>query len=143
MNLQEQVSRIKTMMGLVIESDDFDYIDPNFDMEWEEAERYIDHPNPDKIIGWTKEEWLEKVMNGKVMNFSEIPDLENITDPSEFEELLPEKIQRFMDAFSKKIIELPIAVKFPNGVYDLIAGNTRVTGLRNKGYDPKIWVFEL
>jgi hypothetical protein len=77
------------------------------------------------------------------MNFSEIPDLENITDPSEFEELLPEKIQRFMDAFSKKIIELPIAVKFPNGVYDLIAGNTRVTGLRNKGYDPKIWVFEL
>jgi len=69
--------------------------------------------------------------------------LENVTDPSEFDELLPEKIQRFMDALSKKIIELPIAVKLPNGVYDLIAGNTRVTGLRNKGYDPKIWVFEL
>jgi hypothetical protein len=48
-----------------------------------------------------------------------------------------------MDSLSRKTFELPIAVKYPNGNYDLIAGNTRVTGLRNKGYDPKIWVFEL
>ena len=143
MNLQEQISRMKSMMGLIIESDDFEYTEPNFDTEWQEAQRYIEHPNLDKRITWTKEDWLEKVKNGKVMRFSEIPNLQNISNPEEFEQLFPEKVQRFMDALSRKTFELPIAVKYPNGNYDLIAGNTRVTGLRNKGYDPKIWVFEL
>ena len=127
----------------IFESDDLKYNDPNFDNEWGEAERYIQHPNPDKKIQWTKEEWLDKVKNGKVMKFSEIENLQNITSPEEFEDLFPEKVERFLLAWAKKEFELPIAVKFPNGTIDLVAGNTRVTGLRNKGYDPKIWVFDL
>ena len=131
------------MMGLVLESDEIKYTDPNFDVEWGEAERYVNHPNLSKKIEWTKEDWINKVKSGKVMKFSEIESLGNISDPNEFEALFPEKIERFISSFAKKEIELPIAVKFPNGTYDLIAGNTRVTGLRSKGYDPSIWVFEL
>lgn len=130
-------------MGL-FEEDQVKYTTPKFDLEWDEAERYVEHPNPQKRISWTKEEWLKKVKNGRVTSFSEIKDkLENITDVEDFENLLPDKIKRFLDAFSKKVIELPIAVKLPNGVYDLIAGNTRLTGLRSKNIDPKIWVFDL
>jgi hypothetical protein len=123
--------------------DDLTYTNPNFDSEWGEAERYIEHPNINKRIQWTKEEWLNKVQNGKVIRFSEIKNLQNISDPTEFKKLFPEKVERFINALSKKEIELPIAVKLPNGTYELVAGNTRVTGLRNKGYDPKIWVFEI
>lgn len=133
----------ESQLKFLLEVDDISYTEPNFDTEWQEAERYIQHPNPDKKIEWTKEEWMEKVKNGKVMKFSDIENLENISDPEEFENLFPEKVQRFLDSLSRKVFELPIAVKLPNGRYDLIAGNTRVTGLRNKGYDPKIWVFEL
>jgi len=139
----ENIQRIKQMMGLVLESDGIKYTDPNFDVEWGEAKRYVNHPNLGKKIEWTKEDWINKVRSGKVMKFSEIESLENISDPNEFEALSPEKIERFISSFDKKEIELPIAVKFPNGTYDLIAGNTRVTGLRSKGYDPLIWVFEL
>jgi len=143
MNLNENILRVKELMGLIIESDEVKYSDPNFDIEWEEAKRYIDHPNPEKKISWTKEDWMEKVRGGKIMKFSEIESLGNISDPDEFKYLFPEKVERFISSFAKKEIELPIAVKFPNGTYDLIAGNTRVTGLRSKGYDPSIWVFEL
>lgn len=143
MNLHENISRVKELMGLIIESDELSYTDPNFDIEWEEAERYVDHPNPKKKIQWTKEEWLNKVRGGKVMKFSEIESLGNISDPEEFESLFPEKVERFVASLAKKEIELPIAVKFPDGSYDLIAGNTRLTGLRKKGYDPSVWVFEL
>jgi len=123
--------------------EDFQYNEPDFDFEWEEAKRYIKHPIISKRIKWSKKDWLEKVKKGTVMRASEIPNLQNISNPEEFEQLFPEKVQRFMDSLSRKTFELPIAVKYPNGNYDLIAGNTRVTGLRNKGYDPKIWVFEL
>ena len=144
MNLQEQIYRIQEMMGIIIESDDIRYTDPNFDVEWGEAERYIQHPNPDKRITWTKYEWLEKVKNGRVVSFSEIEDdLENFSSIEDFEHLVPEKIERFIRSFSKKVIELPIAVKLHNGKYDLIAGNTRLTGLRKNEIDPKIWVFNI
>ena len=44
MNLQEQISRMKSIMNIV-ESDDFTYTDPNFDTEWQEAQRYVEHPD--------------------------------------------------------------------------------------------------
>ena len=78
MNLNENILRLKELMGLINESDDVVYTDPNFDVEWGEAERYINHPNPKKKIEWTKEEWINKVRNGKVMKFSEIESLGNI-----------------------------------------------------------------
>lgn len=143
MNIHEQKNRIKQIMGLSENIEDINYTNPNFDTEWQEAKRYINHPQIEKKIKWTKEEWLNKVKNGKIIKFSEIKNLENITNHEEFNDLFPEKVERFITAFAKKNIELPIAVKYPNGRYELIAGNTRVAGLRLKGYDPKIWVFDL
>ena len=129
-------------MKIIYKPDDFVYTMPNFNTEWIEAKRYVKHPNIKKRIQWTKKDWMEKAKNGNIMRFSQINNLQNISDINEFENLFSEKVERFILLFSKKEFELPIAVKFPNGTIDLIAGNTRVTGLRNKGYDPKIWVIE-
>ena len=139
MNLQENISRIKEVMGL----DDLEYTEPNSDLEWGEAERYIDHEDVNKRIGWTKKEWMDKIKDGKVIRYSDIPKLENVSDVSEFESLLPEKIERFIKAISERKLEMPIVVKFPNNVYDLVAGNTRLTGALKNGYNPKIWLIEL
>ena len=38
---------------------------------------------------------------------------------------------------------MPIAVKFADDDYDLVAGNTRVAGLAKNNIDPDIWVVEL
>ena len=131
------------MIGIILEQDEITYTEPNFDREWEEAIRYITHPEPEKKLEWGKQKWLDMVKNGKVVSFSEIKDnLGNITDVEDFDNLHWYKVERFLDSYSKKVIELPIAVKLPNGEYDLVAGNTRLTGLRKMGVDPKIWVFD-
>jgi hypothetical protein len=38
---------------------------------------------------------------------------------------------------------MPIAVKFPDGSYDLVAGNTRIAGLIKNNVDPSIWIVKL
>jgi hypothetical protein len=38
---------------------------------------------------------------------------------------------------------MPIAVKFSNSDYDLLAGNTRLSGLVNNGEDPNIWIVDI
>ena len=38
---------------------------------------------------------------------------------------------------------MPIAVKFSDDDYDLVAGNTRLSGLVKNGIDPKIWIVDL
>ena len=95
MNLKEQIYRIQEVMGLLNESDEINYTNPNFDVEWGEAKRYVQHPDPEKRIPWTKDEWLQKVKNGRVVSFSEIEDdLENFSSIEDFEDLVPEKIEK-------------------------------------------------
>jgi len=38
---------------------------------------------------------------------------------------------------------LPIAVKFSDNDFDLVAGNTRLSGLVRNGIDPKIWIVDI
>ena len=77
------------------------------------------------------------------MRASELPNLQNVSDISEFEQLFPEKIKRFLNSLADEKLEMPIVMKFPNGEYELIAGNTRLVGSKKNGIDPKVWVFEL
>ena len=37
---------------------------------------------------------------------------------------------------------MSIAVKFSDKDYDLVAGNTRLSGLVKNGIDPKIWIVD-
>ena len=113
-----------------------EYIKPNFEYEWEEAIRYPEF----KEMGF--DNWLRIAENGHVVNFSEIKDRLGNVD-LDFDGLDKDKKTRFIKALENDQIELPIAVKFSKNDYDLVGGNTRLSGLVSKGIDPKIWIVDL
>ena len=112
------------------------YSKPNFKKEWEEAIRYPEF----KEIG--KDMWIELASQGITTKFSKIKNVLGNVD-LEFDSLEEPKKQRFQDAFESGTIEMPIAVKFGDNDYDLVAGNTRIAGLVKNNIDPTIWVVDL
>jgi hypothetical protein len=112
------------------------YNNPNFKKEWMEAKRYPEF----KEMG--KEKWIELAKQGNITKYSKIKNvLGNVN--LDFEDLEEPKKQRFEKAFKNGIIEMPIAVKFNDGDYDLVAGNTRLAGLIRNNIDPNIWIVSL
>ena len=113
------------------------YIKPNFKREWEEAIRYPEF----KKMG--KEQWIHTAnKNFEIINYNEIEDVLGNVD-LDFENLNSEKRKRFEKSYSIGKVEIPIAVKFSEEDYDLLGGNTRLSGLLKKGKNPKIWVIDL
>jgi len=112
------------------------YSKPNFNVEWEEAIRYPEL----KKIG--KDNWEKISKKGYITKYSKIKDALGNVDLN-FNSLEKEKKQRFQSAFKKGKIEMPIAVKFSDSDYDLLAGNTRLSGLVNNGEDPNIWIVDI
>jgi hypothetical protein len=112
------------------------YTEPNFSVEWEEAVRYPEFEE----MG--KERWILKAKRGLPLKYSQIKNVLGNVDLN-FDGLEEPKKQRFASAFQSGTIEMPIAVKFSDDDYDLVAGNTRLAGLISNGVDPQIWVVDL
>jgi hypothetical protein len=112
------------------------YVEPNFNAEWEEAVRYPEFEE----MG--KERWILKAKRGLPLKYSKIKNVLGNVDLN-FDSLEEPKKQRFASAFQSGTIEMPIAVKFSDQDYDLVAGNTRLAGLIGNGVDPQIWVVDL
>jgi hypothetical protein len=112
------------------------YKKPNFENEWMEANRY---PEFQKM---GKEKWVELAQQGSITKLSKIKSILSNVD-LDFDSLEDGKKERFEKAFEKGVIEMPIAVKFGENEYDLVAGNTRVAGLTKNHIDPSIWVVKL
>ncbi len=112
------------------------YTNPNFKDEWEEAIRYSEF----KEMGIKS--WIEIANKGYITNYSKIKDKLGNVD-LKFDSLEEPKKQRFQNALNKGNIEMSIAVKFSDDDYDLVAGNTRISGLVKNKIDPKIWVVDL
>lgn len=109
-----------------------DYVNPRFDIEWEEAMRY---PEFQKI---GKTEWMKIAQQGKVFDWSTLREVGNVD--TNLDNLEVDKRKRAEEAIAKGVVELPIVGQWPNGTMDLIGGNTRIAALLNGGYDPKVWV---
>ena len=106
---------------------------PNFDYEWEEAERY---PKlfPDK------QTWLDAVKSGVEVEVDCGMDIQN-TDMCEPDvDLEPAKVDRVQKMVDSGNIELPIVMKY-KGKYELIGGNTRLVALKKAGLPTKAWIF--
>ena len=112
------------------------YTNPNFRDEWEEAIRYPEF----KEMGIKN--WIKIANKGYITNYSKIKDKLGNVD-LKFNSLEEPKKQRFQDALNKGNIEMSIAVKFSDNDYDLVAGNTRISGLVKNQIDPKIWIVDL
>ena len=109
------------------------YVDPDLDLEWGEAMRYPEL----KALG--RAEWKKIAKKGKAVLWSTISDGVGNVD-TDLNNLDKNKRKRVKEAIAKGIVEYPIVGKFADGSMDLIAGNTRIAALENKGYDPKVWV---
>jgi len=118
------------------ENNNIKYTNPNFNTEWEEAERYTE------FVEMGKEEWIKIANQGAPVSYSSIKDKLGNVDLN-FDGLEEPKKKRFIDAFNKGTIEMPIAVKFFDNDYDLVAGNTRLSGLVKQGVNPKIWIVDI
>ena len=118
------------------EESKINYTKPNFEFEWDEAIRYPEF----KQMG--KEGWIDLAKKGYTTKYSQIKDILGNVD-LDFNALEADKKKRFQRAFEIGTIEVPIAVKFNETDYDLVAGNTRLAGLVDKGIDPPIWVVDL
>ena len=112
------------------------YTLPNFDTEWEEAIRYPEF----KEMG--KSKWIQIANQGDIKNYSSIKNVLSNVDLN-FDKLEEPKKQRFIAALETGIIEMPIAVKFGDADYDLVAGNTRLSGLTKSGINSKIWIVDI
>lgn len=119
------------------ESNQIQYIIPNFNNEWNKAIRYPEF----KSIG--KNNWLQFAKTGHPTTFS-AKDVKNISNIDlNFNFLEPEKKKRFDSAYSIGIIEMPIVIKFKDGTLELMAGNTRLAGLINNEENVKVWLLDV
>ena len=113
------------------------YTKPNFKEEWMEALRYREFEK----MG--KDGWLDTASNNYTITpYSKIKEVLGNTD-LDYDSLDDGKKKRFEKAFERGVVEIPIAVKFSENDYDLLGGNTRLSGLIKNGVDPKIWVVDL
>ena len=117
----------------------FRMTEPQFDVEWEEANRY---PYLEKL---GKEGWIELASKGEPYMVTKdiVGRIQNTdaTDPDSFEQLEVAKKLRFDDAIKLGRVEMPIVMIKPEGGMELIAGNTRLTGLMAKQGYAMVWMF--
>ena len=112
------------------------YIKPNFNSEWDEAERYPEFVKMGRL------NWMERGKNGYIVSFSKIKNIIGNVDLN-FDTLHPTKKKFVLQYIDDGLIEYPIVAKFSDDDYDLVAGNTRLSGLVKYGYDPKLWVVDI
>ena len=116
------------------------FVEPKFDVEWEEANRY---PFLNKL---GKDGWIELAQSGKVANVNSdtVKKIGNTgADGSEdFDDLEADKVERFRQAMKSGNVEMPIVMKMPNGKLELIAGNTRLIGLIDAKGKAKVWYID-
>ncbi len=120
----------------VLVNDELTYSTPNFDFEWGEAQRYPEFEEMGKT------EWMKLAMAGYKTPYNSIKDKLTNVDLN-FDSLVEYKKQNFYKAGNRGKIEMPIAVKFSDDSYDLLAGNTRLAGLAQYELNPPIWIVDI
>jgi len=115
------------------------FVEPNFDYEWEEANRY---PEFQKI---GKDAWIELAKKGKVVTITSAKGISNTdaTEPDSFSSLDKDKQARALAQLDSGEIEMPIVAVYSDGHKELIGGNTRLTALMAKKIPAMVWQFDV
>lgn len=116
------------------------YTMPNFKVEYEEALRYPEFQN------MSQRQWEDIAKHGHKLSTTQqfIQNLNNTdaADPFSFKDLEQDKSRRFTKALKSNTIEMPIVLHNDEG-YELLGGNTRLTGLVARGIYPPVWVIDI
>tara|TARA_Y100001972_G_scaffold101168_1_gene125953 strand:+ start:1528 stop:6012 length:4485 start_codon:yes stop_codon:yes gene_type:complete len=119
------------------------YTDPNFEVEWDEAKRYPE------FVKIGKDAWIELAKSGKPIDVdNELANKIENTEAGEenrheFDNLEKPKKERFRKAVEAGTVELPIIARYSDGYLELVAGNTRLTGMMNEFGSGKAWIFDV
>ena len=112
---------------------------PNFDFEWDEAERYPEFAK----IG--KAAWIELAKTGKAVTIKSAKGINNTdaADPDSFKSLDAVKQGRALDQLKSGTVEMPIIAVYSDGWKELIGGNTRLTAMLAQDGKATVWVFKV
>ena len=115
------------------------FIRPNFDYEWEEANRYPEF----KKLG--KDGWVELASKGKATTIVSAKDINNTdaADVDSFKTLDPQKQKRATAQLKSGKVEMPIVAVYSDGHKELIGGNTRLTAMMHDKGQATVWQFEV
>ena len=143
-NLRNFINRkLKADGKQTLDEDIESYTNPNFNVEWDEATRYPEF----KKIG--KDKWIELAKSGKAIDVDNALSnkIENTEAGEEnrhhFDKLEEPKKERFRKAVKAGKVELPIIARYSDGYLELVAGNTRLTGMMNEFGKGKAWIFDV
>lgn len=115
------------------------FVKPQFDVEWEEAERYPE------FVKIGKEAWIKLAKTGKAVTITDASDINNTdaADPNSFKLLDPAKQKRALAQLEKGSVEMPIVAVYSDGWKELIGGNTRLTAMMARDGRAIVWVFNV
>ena len=115
------------------------FIRPNFDYEWEEANRYPEF----KKLG--KDGWVELASKGKATTIVSAKDINNTdaADVDSFKTLDPQKQKRATAQLKSGKVEMPIVAVYSDGYKELVGGNTRLTAMMAKNGKATVWQFDV
>ena len=115
------------------------FVEPQFDVEWDEAARYPE------FVAIGKEAWIKLAKKGKAVTITDASDIENTdaADPDSFKQLEPAKQKRALAQLEKGEVEMPIVAVYSDGYKELIGGNTRLTAMMAEKGKATVWQFEV
>jgi hypothetical protein len=115
------------------------YAKPQFDVEWEEAERYPE------FVKIGKAAWIELANKGKAVTIKSAKGINNTDadEPDSFKSLDKDKQKRAMSQIKSGNVEMPIVAVYPDGWKELIGGNTRLTAMLAQDGKATVWVFRV
>jgi hypothetical protein len=114
-------------------------VEPNFDFEWEEAERYPE------FVKIGKAAWIELANKGKAVTIKSAKGINNTdaADADSFKSLDKDKQVRALAQLKSGNVEMPIVAVYPDGWKELIGGNTRLTAMLAQDGKATVWVFKV
>jgi hypothetical protein len=115
------------------------YAKPQFDVEWEEAERYPE------FVKIGKAAWIELANKGKAATIKSAKGINNTdaADADSFKSLDKDKQARALAQLKSGDVEMPIVAVYPDGWKELIGGNTRLTAMLAQDGKATVWAFEV
>jgi predicted transcriptional regulator len=115
------------------------FVKPNFDFEWEEAERYPE------FVKLGKDAWIELAKKGKAVTINSAQGINNTdaADPDSFKSLVPAKQKRALAQLEKGTVEMPIVAVYSDGHKELVGGNTRLTAMMARDGKATVWAFRV
>ena len=115
------------------------FVEPQFDVEWDEAARYPE------FVKIGKEAWIELAKKGTAITIKSAKGIENTdaADPDSFKSLDPNKQKRALAQLEKGEVEMPIVAVYSDGYKELVAGNTRLTAMMARDGKATVWAFKV